>query len=127
MTGNYGSCIRDCAEVLSTPYALNPEEDDQDPSDAEAEYHKTTGKALFRSAKALFALDKYRECLDALERLALHAPPLDYAGNQLLDRVKDKLAQQAQYAAAREAREREKAQKEYALVQELKVRSNLLT
>lgn len=119
---NYGSCVRDCAEVLSVPFELGHEKDEQDPADAKVEYHKTTSKAYFRSAKALFALDKWKQCLDALERLALHSPPLDTAANQLLDQVKERLAQQEAYLHKKAQREQEQAQKDQTLVAELKVR-----
>lgn len=112
--------MRDCAEVLATPYKLD-EDDEQDPEDAKAEYFKTTSKALFRSAKALFALDRFKECLDALERLAKHSPPLDIAGNQLLEQVKIKLEQQERYIKAKEAREAKQAAEEQKLTSALKV------
>lgn len=112
--------MRDCAEVLQTPYKLD-EDDEQDPEDAQAEYFKTTSKALFRSSKALFALDRFKECLDALERLAKHSPPLDLAASQLLDSVRLKLAQQEKYIKAKEAREAKKAAEEQKLVLALRV------
>jgi hypothetical protein len=64
MAGNYGAVLRDVALVLSAPLTCYPEP----PSTS---WNTTTLKALLRSARALIALTKLPEALDALQRLKL--------------------------------------------------------
>lgn len=63
-TGNYGACLRDCSLVLSESHASYPDP----PSPAS---HRTSMKALLRSARALSALDKLPEAMDAFGRLRM--------------------------------------------------------
>ena len=116
MIENYGSCIKDCASVFSTPI---------DPLATEEErktYEATSRKALFRCAKALNALGKYDEALDALERLGEMSEKPDVAASALLESIKKKLAAGLKATQEREAREDAKRRQDLALITRLKVR-----
>ncbi|KAL0074646.1 hypothetical protein J3Q64DRAFT_1777678 [Phycomyces blakesleeanus] len=85
--GNLGRAIRDCAKCLE----LNP----------------TNVKALYRSARALFALDRLDEAYDCCEH-ALATDP----NNTAVQALKSQCAKRRDMLIARQRAEEEKAQKE---------------
>ncbi|BGP40290.1 HSP70/90 co-chaperone [Rhodotorula kratochvilovae] len=99
---NFGATLRDCSQVLGQTNASYPDP----PSDAS---HRTTMKALLRSARALSALEKLPEALDALSRLALLEKEL---GEEEKDVGKKWREEVERKMAARERKEAEKAEKE---------------
>ena len=90
LLGNYRSCLRDCASVLTPSDKPVPEED--------AAIHASTNlKALFRCSKALIALERLDDAKDALERFEAEGGKMDPAVQKmqkaLLERItyRDKL------------------------------------
>ena len=89
-SGNYRSCLRDCASVLTPSEKPVPDE--------EATQHASTNmKALFRCSKALVALERLDDAKDALERYEAEGGKMDAAVQKmqkaLLERItyRDKL------------------------------------
>ncbi|KAK4049475.1 HSP70/90 co-chaperone [Microbotryomycetes sp. JL221] len=99
---NYGSTIRDTSAVLSAPRDFHP-----DP--VTASWNKIDMKALLRAARALLALDKLPEAMDALQRLRLLEQEIGEedrdVGKQWRDEAQRKLE-------ARKKREDEKSERE---------------
>ncbi|GAA5826678.1 hypothetical protein JCM3770_003230 [Rhodotorula araucariae] len=110
---NFGATLRDCSQVLGQTNASYPDP----PSDAS---HRTTMKALLRSARALSALEKLPEALDALSRLALLEKELGEedkdVGKKWRDEVERKTAARAQRAAEKAEKDRRKREGDAALV-----------
>ncbi|GAA5840273.1 hypothetical protein JCM9279_002332 [Rhodotorula babjevae] len=100
--GNNGATLRDCSQVLAQNNASYPDP----PSDAS---HRTTMKALLRSARALSALDKLAEALDALSRLALLEKELGEEVKDVGKKWRDEVEKKVEVRRRREA---EKAEKE---------------
>lgn len=102
-SGNYGRVLRDCAKVLE----LNPKH----------------VKALYRSARALFALDRLPEAHDCCEHGLLNDPD-----NAAMKQLRDKIAKRIEQVEAkrRQKEERERAEKEgkARLEAAIKVRKN---
>ncbi|UZJ51075.1 hypothetical protein CBS101457_000395 [Exobasidium rhododendri] len=86
---NFGMTLKDCSEVLG----LNGK----------------SGKAFYRSARALFALDRFVEATDCCD----HALLID-KGNSAVEQLRHKIVERAAIAEKREAesRERERREKE---------------
>ncbi|TNY17387.1 hypothetical protein DMC30DRAFT_419840 [Rhodotorula diobovata] len=100
--GNYGATLRDCSQVLGQTNGAYPDP----PSDAS---NRTTMKALLRSARALSALDKLPEALDALARLRLLEKDMGEEGNDVGKKWRDEVDKKVEGKKRREA---EKAEKE---------------
>ena len=76
VTGNYRSCLKDCASLI----------DDLGPASADT----LVLKALFRSTKALFALNKLQEADDAYANYMAAGGKADPAAQRLADQIKAK-------------------------------------
>lgn len=117
-TGNYGSAIRDTSAVLSAPRDFHPEP-------VPPNWNKTDMKALLRAARALIALDKLAEAMDALQRLQLAEQEAGEAdkdvGKRFRDDVQSKLALRARREAEKTERERRKKETDRALVEAMAV------
>ncbi|GAA6026110.1 hypothetical protein JCM8202_002112 [Rhodotorula sphaerocarpa] len=100
--GNYGACLRDCSQILGQTNSSYPDL----PSDAS---NRLTMKALFRSARALSALGKLPESLDALKRLGTLGVEL---GEQDKDAGKGVRIEVERKQAEKERKEAEKAERE---------------
>ncbi|GJN90663.1 hypothetical protein Rhopal_003675-T1 [Rhodotorula paludigena] len=111
--GNYGATLRDCSLVLQQTNGDYP----NPPSEAS---HRTTAKALLRSARALSALDKLPEALDALRRLAMLEEELGEkdkdSGKKWRDEVERKVRDKERKEAEKAERERRKREGDAALV-----------
>lgn len=118
--GNYGATLRDCSLVLQQTNGDYP----NPPSEAS---HRTTAKALLRSARALSALDKLPEALDALRRLAMLEEELGEkdkdSGKKWRDEVERKVRDKERKEAEKAERERRKREGDAALVLALAVRA----
>ncbi|GAA5877178.1 hypothetical protein JCM3774_003323 [Rhodotorula dairenensis] len=111
--GNYGACLRDCSQILGQ---TNPSYPDP-PSDAS---NRLTMKALYRSARALLALGKLPEALDALDRLRTLERELGGeadtdAGKGVRDQVERKMAEELKRDAERAERDRRKREGDAAV------------
>ncbi|GAA5975895.1 hypothetical protein JCM11641_002831 [Rhodosporidiobolus odoratus] len=110
---NYGACLRDCSLVLSVGNSSFP-----DPPTATA--HKTTLKALLRSARALSSLEKLDEALDALTRLKALEEHLGMeeqdSGKRWREEVQKKQAAKQRKEQEKTERERRKREEEESLM-----------
>ena len=119
---NYGSCVRDCAAVLGipSPSASNPSE----------QYQNTTRKALFRSSKALLALGKFDEALNALECMkglpstssSTLTTAADLETDKLLDSIQRKIQHELKLSEDKQKVVDAQRQKDAALTLRLQVR-----
>ncbi|GAA5983474.1 hypothetical protein JCM10908_000300 [Rhodotorula pacifica] len=111
--GNYGACLQDCSQILGQTNSSYPDP----PSDAS---NRLTMKALFRSARALSALGKLPEALDALKRLRTLEQELGEAGEKdagkgVREEVERKMAEREKKEKEKQERERRKREGDAAL------------
>lgn len=102
--GNFGATLRDASLVLSAPLSSYPEP----PSTA---HHKTTLKALLRSARALSALEKLPEALDALERLQLVEVEISEQDKDVGGKMRVEVTQKINKKEKKEAETKERARR----------------
>ncbi|GAA5916552.1 HSP70/90 family co-chaperone CNS1 [Sporobolomyces salmoneus] len=115
---NYGACLRDCSQVLQQQ---PPTSDEDDPS-AVLSDHKTTMKALLRSARALLGLEKLPEALDALERLKSLEGEGEDVGKQYRETVQEKMRVKRGKELEKVEKERRLREGNESMVQALKLR-----
>lgn len=124
--GNYGSCLRDTAQVLGAPteWAASSNPDEMKPDN----WDKTTLKALLRSARALLALDKLDEAKDVLRRLRMLEEEMgqkEFAadvGRRWREEVDDKMTKRAKRQAEKVEKDRRKKEGDQAVYAALLVR-----
>jgi tetratricopeptide (TPR) repeat protein len=119
ITGNYGSCLRDCAAALS-PDPGSKDVSTSSQTGITIDSSPTSKKALFRSARALVALGRLDEALDALGRLIRlsdgdSSAPVDPAVVQLQQDIEAVVASAAKRTAEQEERAKRKSQEAEAL------------
>lgn len=114
--GNYRSCLRDCALVLEQSDKPVPEEDAQ-------LHNNITMKALFRSFKALMALDRFDEAKDAIQRYRSMGGLADPAVLRLEKSLDEKLSYRDKMRSESSERKRRQDLTDEALTNALKVRS----
>lgn len=105
--------MRDCSQILGQTNGAYPDP----PSDAS---NRLTMKALWRSARALSALEKLPEALDALQRLRTLEEELGEAekdfGRAVREELERKVAARERKAAEKAERERRKREGDAAVV-----------
>jgi len=111
--GNYRSCIRDCASVL-TPSEREVPEEDKDI------HQKTNLKALFRCAKALIALERLDDAQDALQRYHHEGGQKDAGVQKVEAALKDKITYRNKIRADAKERERRLQESDATLSQAIK-------
>ncbi|KAK4046540.1 HSP70/90 co-chaperone [Microbotryomycetes sp. JL201] len=106
-SGNYGSTLRDTSSVLAAPRDFHPES-------APASWTKTDMKVLLRAARALCALDKLPEALDALQRLQLLEQSIGEQDKDVGKKWRDEVQAKIDIKTRRDAEknERERRRKE---------------
>ncbi|KAM0791510.1 hypothetical protein ACM66B_005962 [Microbotryomycetes sp. NB124-2] len=120
--GNYGSTLRDTSAVLGAPRDFHPEP-------APASWTKTDMKVLLRAARALSALDKLPEALDALQRLQLLEQSIGEqdkdVGKKWRDEVQAKIEVRTRREAEKSERERRRKELERTIAAALNARGVL--
>ncbi|SCZ88584.1 BZ3500_MvSof-1268-A1-R1_Chr2-1g04506 [Microbotryum saponariae] len=110
---NYGSCLRDVAQVLGAPQTYYPEPMPE-------AWKRTDAKALLRSARALLGLDRLDEAFDALLRLQVLEERLGEAqldsGKKWREQVQTKIQQRERLELGKKEKERRRKEEEQALV-----------
>lgn len=115
LLGNYRSCLRDCASVLTPSERPVPEED--------AKTHANTNlKALFRSSKALVALERLDDARDALERYEKEGGKMDPAVLKMQKALLERIAYRNKFRQETAERTRRQEETDRALEKAIRVR-----
>ncbi|SCV71965.1 BQ2448_4659 [Microbotryum intermedium] len=116
---NYGSCLRDVAQVLGAPQTYYPEPTPE-------AWKRTDAKALLRSARALLGLDRLDEALDSLLRLQVFEEHLGEAkldsGKKWREQVQTKIQLKERLDLEKKEKERRRKEEEEALILAMSLR-----